>query len=403
MHKKIILTVFIGLLTINAVVGQVKTTVPRCITFEYADLLAIRKSISAGETTYKASYKLLLSTADKLLKKTPEKVTDGDKPPTGDVHDFYAIGKFSWPNPNTPNGMPYIRGDGKYNPDTFGDRFDLTRFQKTVSYINTLTLAWFFTQDEKYAAKASEFLKVWFIDPQTLMNPNMECASALPGVYNGMPIGIIFTVVLIEMADHIQLLRQSKSWDQTADGQLTKWFIAYKKWLTTSPFGKEEQKATNNHGTWHSAQLLAYTLLIGNADGVKEQFELAKSQINSQIMPDGQLPREMKRVEGFHYFIYGLKAFNVMAKGFEQFGYDLWSYKTPDQKSLMLPHQFIIPYITGKKPWTTGGSININDTDALIILKQSAKKYNLPESKEAIDLLRANMGAASIKQLYIVQ
>jgi len=402
MQKTIILTVFIGFLTITTLVGQVKTT-PNCITFDYADLLAIRKSINAGEPTYKASYKLLLATADKLLKKVPEKVTDGDKPPTGDVHDFYAIGKFSWPNPNTPDGLPFIRGDGKYNPDTFGDRYDLTRFQQTVNHINNLTLAWFFTQDEKYAAKAGEFLKVWFIDPQTLMNPNMECASALPGVYNGMPVGIIFTVILIEMTDHVQLLRQSKSWDQTADGQLKKWFIAYKTWLTTSKFGKEEQKATNNHGTWYNAQLLAYTLLNGDTDGVKEQFELAKNQLNSQITSDGQLPREMKRVEGFHYFIYGLKAFNVLARGFEQFGYDLWSYKTADQKNLILPYQFIIPYITGKKTWTTGGSIDINDADAILILKQAAKKYTLPESKEAINLLRANSSKASIKHLYITQ
>ncbi|ANH81681.1 hypothetical protein A8C56_12425 [Niabella ginsenosidivorans] len=402
--------IFINLLTatccilfIGSSFGQTKSNEPNCVTFSYNDLLAIRKSINARKSEYLPSYKHLLANADRLLKTKPEKVTDGDLPPTGDVHDYYTIGKFSWRNPNTPNGMPYIRGDGKYNEEAFGDRFDLSRFDKTVSNINTLALAWFYSGNEKYASKARELLRIWFIDPETRMNPNMKCASALPGVYDGMALGIIFTVSLIEMTDHVQLLRLSKSWDNSSDNDLRKWFADYNAWLKTSDFGKEEKAGKNNHGTWYSAQIISYSLFSGTSDDIDKEFDLAKEKLSSQVMPNGDLPLETKRVEGFHYFIYGLKAFNVLANGLQKFGYDLWAYQTPDHKTLALPYKFIIPYITGEKAWTTGGVIEVKATEQILMLKQASEKYDLPEIKKAIGHLNAAMKPNDIGRLYIYQ
>ncbi|WP_256011447.1 alginate lyase family protein [Desertivirga xinjiangensis] len=378
-----------------------KKNEPSCIAFSYDDLSAIRKSIKAGKTDYLPAYNQLLKYAAQLLETQPEKVTDGDRPPTGDVHDFYSIGKFSWRNPNTPDGMPYIRGDGKYNEEAFGDRYDLTRFETTVKNVNILTLAWFYSGDERYAVKAGELLKNWFIDPETRMNPNMKCAAALPGVNDGLPTGIIFTVMLVEMTDHVQLLRLSKSWDADSDKNLRKWFAEYKTWLETSDFGKIEKAAKNNHGTWYAAQIVAYNLFIGEKDGMNEEFQQAKNKLSSQVMPRGELPLEIKRVEGFHYFIYGLKAFNVLANGLQKFGYDLWAYQTPDKKSLMLPYKYIIPYITREKSWTSGGVVSGNARDQIIMIKQAAARYDLPESKKAVDLLNAAMKPNDIGQLYI--
>ena len=376
------------------------TDKPATISFAYSDLLEIRKNIK--KSNYHVAYKNLLAVADKILAKTPAKVTDGDMPPTGDRHDFYTIGKFSWPNPNTPDGMPYIRGDGKYNQEAFGDRYDLTRFQQTVNDINMLTLAWFYSQNEKYAAKASELLKIWFVDPATRMNPNMNCASALPGVYNGMAAGIIFTVFLIEMTDHVQMLRLSQSWDKASDEALKTWFNAYKDWLRTSTFGIEEKAAKNNHGTWYAAQVLAYSLLTGKQDSTATAFEQAKQKVQIQITPGGELPLEMKRVEGFHYFIYGLKAFNVLANGFEQYGYNLWSYKTPDGKSIELPYRFILPYVTGEKSWTTGGVQKVHPGELIRMIKQADARYQLADSKKAIEVLTKQMKDTDIDRLYIL-
>ena len=55
-----------------------------------------------------------------LQKKKPEllaiplqNVVDGKKlvAPSGDKHDYISVGTYWWPNPDTSDGLPYIRRD----------------------------------------------------------------------------------------------------------------------------------------------------------------------------------------------------------------------------------------------------------------------------------------------------
>jgi len=84
-----------------------------------ADNLALTKSrVSSGDTSVKPAMKLLLETANKALTQGPYTVTAKTKtPPSGSKNDYYSIGPYWWPNPKTENGLPYIRKDGKTNPE----------------------------------------------------------------------------------------------------------------------------------------------------------------------------------------------------------------------------------------------------------------------------------------------
>lgn len=375
---------------------------PGCISFDYAVLAANRQAMSKGDKIHAASYKRLLSKANKLLKKAPLKVIDGDTPPTGDSHDFYAIGKFSWPNPNTPDGMPYIRGDGKYNEEAFGDRFDLTRFQQTLDYVNTLSLAWFYSGDERYAAKARELIWVWFLDPETAMNPNMDCASALPGVYNGMAVGIIFSVVLIETLDHIKLLQASDSWDESSHRALQKWVSDYLNWLETSKFGEEEKAASNNHGTWYEAQVAAYSLFVGDTTRLKEVYTQAQKHVDTQLAADGSLPRETKRPSSFEYSVYGLRAFATLARGLALAGYNLWSFQTPDHRSLEQGFSFLAPYILNEKTWPFKNTGRTAGTTNSRMWKWASIAYGQPAAKRVYAKLTSELtGKGDIQALYV--
>src|SRR5207302_521491 len=56
--------------------------------------------------------------ADDALTAGPWAVTDKTQvPPSGDKHDYLSQAPYWWPNPNTPDGCPYIRKDGQRNPD----------------------------------------------------------------------------------------------------------------------------------------------------------------------------------------------------------------------------------------------------------------------------------------------
>jgi len=249
--------------------------------------------------------------------------------------------------------MPYVRRDGITNPEADGDRYDLGRYSETLSRVNTLALAWFYSGEEKYAAKATELLRVWFLDPATRMNPNMKNASALPGVYDGMPIGIIFSVALIKLVDYVRLLETSESWTSGDSSLLKKWFADYTGWLLESEFGKKEREALNNHGTWYSAQVAAFSMYSGNPERIVPAVEETKERIRRQVADDGSLPAELKRQRSLHYAIYGLQAFAYVARcaAFTG-GPDLWHYKTADGRGLELAFGFLAPYLLQEKEWT---------------------------------------------------
>ena len=59
--------------------------------------------------------------------------------------------------------------------------------------------AWFF-DDDPSAKQAARNLRVWFIDPETRMNPNLEHGQAIRGVNEGRGTGLIDTVSLIHCA-----------------------------------------------------------------------------------------------------------------------------------------------------------------------------------------------------------
>ena len=91
----------------------------------------------------------------------------------GDVHDYCSLGRYWWPDPSKPDGLPYIRKDGQPNPDR-GKVGDNGRFGAMLKAVITLSYAWFFTQREEYASRAAKLLRVWFLDPKKRMNPHLR-------------------------------------------------------------------------------------------------------------------------------------------------------------------------------------------------------------------------------------
>src|SRR5215470_4681354 len=60
----------------------------------------------------------LFAEADRALRSGPFSVMDKELvPPSGDKHDYMSIGPYWWPDPQQPNGLPYMRRDGERNPE----------------------------------------------------------------------------------------------------------------------------------------------------------------------------------------------------------------------------------------------------------------------------------------------
>jgi Alginate lyase len=114
----------------------------------------------------------LITKANRALSQAPLSVTSKTKTPqSGDKHDYYSMGPYWWPDASSPNGEPYVRRDGVVNPQRNGDGFDATKLSKLSDDVSTLALAHFYTGDVRYAQKAAQMIRVWFLDPATKMNP----------------------------------------------------------------------------------------------------------------------------------------------------------------------------------------------------------------------------------------
>src|SRR5437868_15340132 len=185
--------------------------------------------------------------AKRYLHERPITITDSSNPRSaGGKHDYFSEADYWWPDPKDPNG-PYIQRDGMSNPENFtGHRHALIRLGVQVP---ALTAACVLTRDPRYSSKAAEHLRAWFVDPATLMNPNLQFAQAIHGRSTGRGTGIIDTIHLVEVARAIEVLEGSRALSRAELGGIKKWFADYLEWMRTSKNGIEEREAKNNHGT----------------------------------------------------------------------------------------------------------------------------------------------------------
>jgi len=298
------------------------------------------------------AFRTLISLADSLLDVTPKSVMDKVPiPPSGDKHDFMSMGIYWWPNPDTPDGLPYIRKDGQTNPE-IRKITDSGYASRTFRDVGRLALAYRYTGDEKYASKAAQLLRVWFLDPATGMNPNMNYAQGIPGVCQGRGTGIIdLSLRLPYMYDYVTMLGTSRSWTKEDDRAIKAWTTQFVHWLTTSEYGIYECGQKNNHGTNYDVLVIASYLFIGEREKAERFARKCSYDRYDQIAADGAQPRELERTKAWSYVMNNTRALLNLAKAAEVAGVDYWTYINPEGASVQTAIDWIAPYMTGEKDW----------------------------------------------------
>src|SRR5882724_5709672 len=187
-------------------------------------LAKAKARFAAGDKSAKAALEKLLTDADTALKQKPLSVMDKPMAPgIRERHDYFSIAPYFWPDPSKPGGFPYIRKDGERNPDSRGSASDAPRMGRMATAAWTLALAYYFSTNDAYADHAAELLRVWFLSPQTRMNPNFNFAQAIPGENSGRGRGMIESRSLINVMDAAGLLQNSKHWTKADQDGLQKW------------------------------------------------------------------------------------------------------------------------------------------------------------------------------------
>jgi hypothetical protein len=334
---------------------------------------------AAGHESAAKALKKLIADADKALAVTPPSVVQKTKvPPSGDKHDYMSIAPYFWPDPATKDGLPYVRKDGKVNPESREEAAnDTLRARLVGSSVETLALAYHFTGEQKYAEHAAKILRTWFLDPATKMTPHFRFAQAIPGVNDGRGTGLIEARGLVDAADAAILLVGSKHWSAADQRALQAWGEVFFEWLLGSKNGQDERAAKNNHGTWYDVQAVKWALVLGRKDKAKELCVAAgPGRIGVQVELDGKQPLELVRTASFSYSCFNLLALTRLADLSEHAGVDLWRYKTVDGRSIRVALDFLVPYL-GKnpQPWTMQQIHESKPDEVFPVLRAAALAY----------------------------
>jgi len=330
--KKIAFTAFILSFTTLSLLGQ-----PRVWDI---------KKLALTKSEKPAAINQILKEADGLLSKTIPTIMDKDKPaPSGDKHDYFSCAPYWWPDPTNPTG-PYIRKDGVTNRGvTTSDKKNLGTL---TNGIIRLSLAYYLTSEEKYATKAVENLRVWFLNPDTRMNPNLNYGQTIFGHFGGKGrgAGMIETYKFVEMLDGIELLKKSAAFTGKDQQGLANWFSEYLNWMTTSPIGKQEYSTKNNHGTAFEVLATRIALFVGKEDIARHYIEnFATRRIFTQIEPDGKQPLELVRTKALGYSTFNLTHLLDMCAIAKTMKIDLFQTKSTDGRSISKALEYLSQFV----------------------------------------------------------
>jgi Alginate lyase len=292
--------------------------------------------------------------ADDALKLAPMSVTDKKRIGNGATkHDYASLAPYWWPDRRKHHGMPYVRSDGKTNPERDANHYDLKRLVAMAEAVEALGLMHYYSGEKRYADKAASLIRTWFLDAQTRMAPNMNFAQSIPGRTPGRAEGIIDLRHFIPVIETIGLIESSGALSAHEHKQLRDWFAQLVQWLASSALGKQERAAQNNHGIFYDLILVHFSLYSGYEQVAETVLaKLPDARLSKQIANNGSMPLELKRTRSFHYSAWTAGALFDLANLSKCFDakLNLWSYRDGG-KDLNGVTTFLSSYLGRETTW----------------------------------------------------
>lgn len=360
----------------NSSVGHATNSVKKMFGLSPGAIEAVQACSQRGDPDLQPALEWLLTEADQALQVKPVSVMDKPQAPaSGDRHDYLSFAPYFWPDPAKEDGLPYVRRDGRPNPESDSERSDKPRLKKMAPMTKTLALAYRLTGNEQYAAQAALQLRTWFLDPETRMTPHLNYAQVIPGLTAGRSFGVLDGHYLLSALDAAGMLAGSFHWRDADQDSLMTWVMDFLNWLRTSKNGKKEAGSKNNHGTLYDVQVTHTALFVGDIVLARRTAKRAKRRrIAAQIQPDGSQPHELKRSEAFQYSQYNLEALFKLATRAEHAGVNLWHYQTAKGAGIRKALDFLMPYLEEPaKRWPYPGIQSEPEFDT--VLRQASRIY----------------------------
>jgi len=341
---------------------------PKPLFFNTASMEILRRMYLVSETNkYTAEVSKLIALANQMIGLAEFSVTDKGRShvPGVDVHYYQNIGLYDWQACDLPDNVwtnrstklklpdshqilsgevpvrdrtdcfTYFIWDGKVRQggglwSKGSELYDRTRSYDFHSNFTMYALAYYYTNDPRYAEKAVRLARRWWLNPKTAMRPTMQYVSFDRNIA-GRSYGIIELKDLSWALDSVYLLQQSPTWTDDDAAALKQWCMDYHTWLTDpKSFSHKESTTKNNHGWYYMLQTAAVWKCAGATDS--ELGNMLLSQIKDLVDKTnkkpkkwtfglaGDLPRESKRGRAVHYHYFTLYAMILTWRASESLG-----------------------------------------------------------------------------------
>jgi len=280
-----------------------------------------------------AAQKTIVSWAQELAAEGPWTVMSKNvTSPSGDKHDYLSWAPYWWPDCSnvgnttelTPEEVwttcPYVNHDGQFNPDRLlvNDTGNFNSLADAVLY-NSMAYAFDGQPSDGFSQAAVSFIRTWFLNDDTRMNPNLNYAQMHrgPDGQTGSHTGLLDFKAMAKIATGILIFRKSNctDWTPDIDSQMIAWIQQYTTWAETASLALEEAFSNNNHGSYYYNQLASLKLLLKDSAGARNVTDTYFNTIyRGQINANGEQPLEASRTHPYHYRAYNLAAMITNAR-----------------------------------------------------------------------------------------
>jgi hypothetical protein len=337
---------------ISFVIVQMSAFAQNTITMNDQRIIELKKAFINNDTRVFSFINSIIESSEQYFGDKPYNIVKDKGPvaPSKDPRDYISLSRYWWPDPQKVDGLPYIRHDGKSNPEL--ERYDYRKITELETAVSTLGMLYYITEGDKYAKRASEILREWFLDPVTGMNPNMTYAQYVPGMSYIRGTGILDGRAIVYALNGAKLIEGSKYWTINDKKALQEWVKIFLYWMQNSTQGLMEQNAQNNHGLWYDFIRMGMSLYIDDPSYVKLIVETSLyKRLDAQQEINGSFPQELARTLGLSYTTFALDAFYECSEIALKAGIDMWNHTSASGRSIARGVEFAFPYYLEPQKW----------------------------------------------------
>lgn len=282
----------------------------------------------------------------------PWAVTDKERlPPSGDPREYLTISEYFWPDPGSPDGLPWLLHDGHINPDAVSVSRNADQLRFMSNGARTFALAGLVLDDPELTERAVATLHRWFLDHDHGMRPNLRFASLIPGRDDPPGWGLIRAHPFLHALEAHSLCNEAGLGGDL--GGLDDWFAEFRSWIVASDMWRSELDRGNNHTTWCLALVLGIAIHLDDAASANELAEMVEGVVMAQIDADGRQPHEAARSRSYFYCCFNLDGLSTLADLAGKVGVDCWSAGTVAGDRLRAAMRWMAPRMEDLDSWPT--------------------------------------------------